>query len=172
MMVRRSLQSTLGKEFAMHMLWKTSLVTVASIAIGIAVGAGCGSDEKAGNGANKRGPEAVESAKAKGAAKGTPKAGRKKTVDAPWLKTPLNGIELSRVQARKIEKIVAERTKSIEARAQLRETLAKSAKTENNEKLEQLTGALKDVEGSSWMTKVRAVLKKAQADKFDANNEG
>lgn len=152
----------------MHMMWKASLATVASIAIGIAVGAGCGSDEKAGKGANKRGPEAVESAKAKG----TPKAGRKKTVDAPWLKTPLNGIELSRAQARKIEKIVAERTKSIEARAQLREVLAKSTEIENKEKMEQLTGALKDVEESSWMTKVRAVLKKAQADKFDANNEG
>jgi hypothetical protein len=169
MLMRRRTGSTLGKEFAMRMMWKMSVVAVASIAVGmIVVGAGCGSDEKAGQRANKRKGQNVESAKAKEAAK----AGRKKIIEAPWLKAPLEGIELSRVQVKKIGKIVAERKKTEAAHEDLREVLDKSTNAENKEMLEQLSGGLGGVEGPDWLKRVRAALNKAQIEKFDANTEG
>ena len=143
----------------MSTVWKKAMAVVAAIAIGMAAGAGCGSEERKG----KR--RKAEATKARGAKAEQGMANARMS----WLKKPLKGIELAPAQNRKISRINAERAKSLKTRRELRAQLDEVAETEGTEGVEELRKALAAAKSTSWLPRVRAVLNEEQAKQFDAN---
>jgi hypothetical protein len=161
----------------MRKIWKKSIAAVASISLGIAVGTGCGSEEKVGKVKNKKKAQAVETADADAEKR------QRKISEIPWLRESLVGIDLSRVQAKKVLKINNSRAKGIKGRAEMGKVMAESgnellaqmaegADPETQKRLDGLREAIENPTDDLWLEQVRGVLREKQQEVFDSNTAG